>query len=182
MLPGNVGGALRIGSTVHRSTGPWTPAVHALLDHHATRVPHVPRVHGFDEQGREILDFLPGLVVDIHTEEPTGAQLVALVEWVRGLHRAVADLTHPGPWRFFDVPAGTLVGHNDLGWRSSGEVGGRCGTSAPGSHHSAAAGSATTTFSRADCRAASSTSMTATASSASTGGAAPVSSASRTPV
>ncbi|MGA8209061.1 MAG: (deoxy)nucleoside triphosphate pyrophosphohydrolase, partial [Nocardioidaceae bacterium] len=30
---GNVGGAVRVGGTVRRATGPWTPAVHRLLDH-----------------------------------------------------------------------------------------------------------------------------------------------------
>lgn len=30
---GNTGGAVRLGDTVRRATGPWTPAVHSLLDH-----------------------------------------------------------------------------------------------------------------------------------------------------
>jgi hypothetical protein len=64
-LAGNVGGAWRIGGTVHRTAGPWTPAVHALLEYLAPRAEHIPRVLGFDEQGREILTFLPGRVVDI---------------------------------------------------------------------------------------------------------------------
>jgi hypothetical protein len=50
----NVGGAWRIGATVHRTLGPWTPAIHALLDYLAPRTQHIPRVPGFDEQGREI--------------------------------------------------------------------------------------------------------------------------------
>ena len=47
-LPGgNVGGAVRIGSTVRRPTGPWTGAVHDLLRHLAgTALPGVPRVLG----------------------------------------------------------------------------------------------------------------------------------------
>ncbi|HKF74825.1 MAG TPA: hypothetical protein VKF59_01675 [Candidatus Dormibacteraeota bacterium] len=33
-LPGGfVNAVVRVGSTVRRSTGPWTPAVHALLRH-----------------------------------------------------------------------------------------------------------------------------------------------------
>src|SRR4051794_15572276 len=36
-LPGgNVGGAVRVGGTVRRPTGPWTPAVHRLLGHLAS--------------------------------------------------------------------------------------------------------------------------------------------------
>jgi hypothetical protein len=46
---GSVGGAVRVGGTVRRPTGPWTPAVHALLDQLATRVPNVPCVLGHDE-------------------------------------------------------------------------------------------------------------------------------------
>ena len=30
---GNAGGAVRVGDTVRRAAGPWTPAVHALLAH-----------------------------------------------------------------------------------------------------------------------------------------------------
>ena len=37
-LPGNVGGAVRVGDTVRRATGAWTSAVHALLDYLSTRV------------------------------------------------------------------------------------------------------------------------------------------------
>ncbi len=113
-LAGNVGGAVRIGDTVHRPTGPWTPAVHALLEHVGTRVPHVPRVRGFDAAGREVLSFLPGRVVDIDTELLTPGQIVALVTWTRTFHEAVADFAHDGPWRFFPVAEPTTTGHNDI--------------------------------------------------------------------
>ena len=41
-LEGNVGGVLKVGDTVHRPVGVWTPAVHALLDHLAPRLLHDP--------------------------------------------------------------------------------------------------------------------------------------------
>jgi Phosphotransferase enzyme family len=113
-LAGNVGGAVRLGDTVRRATGPWTPAVHALLDHLATRVPYVPRVFGFDEAGREILSYLPGRVVDIDTELLTPGQIISIVDWTRTFHAAVADFAHPGPWRYFPLPDPTLIGHNDI--------------------------------------------------------------------
>jgi hypothetical protein len=118
-LPGgNVGGAVRVGDSVRRSTGPWTPAVHALLGHLADRVPGVPRVLGYDELGREVLSFLPGRVVDIDTEVLTPAQLVALVRWTRAFHQQVASFAHEGPWRAFPVTFRVdevvLIGHNDL--------------------------------------------------------------------
>jgi hypothetical protein len=112
-LAGNVGGAVLVGDTVRRPTGPWTPAVHALLDHLASRVPHVPRVLGFDERGRESLTYLPGRVV-IDTELLTDAQLASVVGWTRTFHAAVAGFAHPGPWRYFPLPSPTLVGHNDI--------------------------------------------------------------------
>lgn len=114
-LPGNVGGAWHVGHTVRRVTGPWTPAVHALLAHLAERgVPHVPRALGFDERGREILTFLPGRVVDVDTETLTEAQLESLVSWTRGFHDAVAGFDHQGPWRYARTPEPTLIGHNDI--------------------------------------------------------------------
>jgi hypothetical protein len=111
----NVGRVWRFGDTVHRATGPWTPAVHALLDYLAPRLPHIPRVIGLDEGGREILTFLPGEIVDIDDDEALSpAQLVSLVRWTQQLHREVAGFDHPGPWRFFPVESPTLVGHNDI--------------------------------------------------------------------
>jgi hypothetical protein len=113
-LVGNVGGAVRVGDTVRRATGPWTPAVHALLGYLATRVPHVPRVLGIDDQDREVLSYLPGRVVDIDTESLTPGQIVSIVDWTRTFHAAVASFEHPGPWRYVALPEPTLIGHNDI--------------------------------------------------------------------
>jgi len=115
-LPGgNVGGAVRIGRTVRRPTGPWTPAVHHLLDHlHAAGLRAVPEVLGTDARDREVLSYLGGRVVDVDTEILTDAQLCDVVRWSRELHQAVADLDEDGPWRFFGVDAPTVLAHNDL--------------------------------------------------------------------
>jgi 8-oxo-dGTP pyrophosphatase MutT (NUDIX family) len=117
VLPGgNVGGAVRIGDTVRRPTGPWTPAVHALLGHlrsHGLRA--VPRVHGVDARGREVLDYLPGEVVDVDTELVSDARLADLGRWTRELHDAQHGFAHPGPWRFRSRHPHLPVMHNDLG-------------------------------------------------------------------
>lgn len=115
-LPGgNVGGAVRIGPTVRRPTGPWTPAVHALLRHlAASGLPAVPRVHGIDARGREVLDFMPGEVIDVDAEQLSEARLAHLGSWLRRLHEACAGFAHPGPWRFFGVDSPTLITHNDV--------------------------------------------------------------------
>ena len=50
---------VRVDDTVRRPTGPWTPGVHALLVHLQKRgFEGAPRVHGIDEQGREVLDYI----------------------------------------------------------------------------------------------------------------------------
>lgn len=115
-LPGgNVGGAVRIGDTVRRPTGPWTPAVHALLNHLAdAELPAVPKVHGSDTRGREVLDYLPGEVIDVDNDLLSPARLRSLGRWLRSLHGACARFEHPGPWRFFGVAGPTLITHNDV--------------------------------------------------------------------
>ena len=58
---GNTGGAIRVGDTVRRAAGPWTPTVHALLAHLADQgFAGSPVPLGLDNQGREILSFLDG--------------------------------------------------------------------------------------------------------------------------
>lgn len=99
-LPGgNVGGAVRVGDTVRRPTGPWTPAVHGLLNHLASAgLPGVPRVLGFDERGREILDYLPGEVYGEHVPDDV---LADAMRWLREYHRVVASYRPSGVivWR-----------------------------------------------------------------------------------
>src|SRR5918999_585333 len=95
-LPGgHVGGAVRVGDTVRRPVGPWTPAVHALLEHLAPRIPHITQVLGFDQRGREVLTYLPGTVIDVKTERLTLAQIASAMEWTREFHGAMADFDHP---------------------------------------------------------------------------------------
>jgi mutator protein MutT len=114
-LPGNVGGAARIGRTVRRGTGPWSPAVHRLLNHLAAAgLRGVPKVLGHDECGREVLSYLPGRVVDVDRELLSEAQLAELAHWTRELHAAVAGFDDAGPWRSFSGARADIVGHNDL--------------------------------------------------------------------
>ncbi len=47
---------MRVGDTVRRAAGPWTPTIHALLRHlRASGLSMVPEPLGIDEQGREII-------------------------------------------------------------------------------------------------------------------------------
>jgi hypothetical protein len=99
-LPGgNVGGAVRVGDTVRRATGPWTPAVHGLLDYLAAAgLTGVPRVLGFDDQGREILEYLPGTA---YGEQVPDDVLADAMRWLAEYHRVVASYRPTGElvWR-----------------------------------------------------------------------------------
>ncbi|GAA0843473.1 aminoglycoside phosphotransferase family protein [Streptosporangium amethystogenes subsp. fukuiense] len=60
---GGVNEVVRIGGTVRRPTGPWSPRVHDLLRHLRARgFTASPAVHEVTGDGFEILDFLPGEV------------------------------------------------------------------------------------------------------------------------
>jgi Phosphotransferase enzyme family len=122
-LPGgNVGGAARVGDTVRRAAGPWTAAVHHLLRHlQQTGFARAPRPLGIDEQGREVLTYLPGRTIGDSTRWPrwvyTDDALVQTARWMRDFHSAVADF-RPPPGTVWRLPGtwreGLIVGHNDV--------------------------------------------------------------------
>lgn len=61
LASGNSTLVTRVGQTVRRTAGAWTPAVHAFLDAlRAAGVTEVPESLGLDEHGREVLTFIPG--------------------------------------------------------------------------------------------------------------------------
>lgn len=58
---GNVAKVVRIGDTVRRSAGPWTPTIHALLEFlRQSGFEAAPRPMGMDDAGREVLGFIEG--------------------------------------------------------------------------------------------------------------------------
>jgi 8-oxo-dGTP diphosphatase len=130
LVGGNVGGAVRIGTTVRRPAGPWTPAVHALLAHlDKAGLDGVPRILGVDARGREVSVFLPGRSADVTSEVVPDAVLVDGVRWLRRFHEAVASFRpDPSlPWRNEPGRAlgpGEIVCHHDAGaynWRIEGD-------------------------------------------------------------
>ena len=62
LLPGGkLNPVVRVGDTVRRPSGAWTPTVHALLRHLRERDFTLgPEPFGFDEHGREVLSYIPG--------------------------------------------------------------------------------------------------------------------------
>jgi hypothetical protein len=117
---GNVGGAIRVGATVRRPTGPWTPAVHALLGHlRETGLDSIPAVLGLDERGREILSYIPGRSIDVDAEVVSDDLLAAAVRWLRRYHDAVRDYRPAGAvgWRngHRALAADEIICHHDPG-------------------------------------------------------------------
>jgi len=127
-MEGGVSGAVRVGGTVHRPTGAWSPAVHALLRHlEGKGFDGAPRVLGTDEADREILTYIPGETV-LSANSWTSA--VARDELLYGVgrlicryHDAVRDFRPPPGtvWRSRRGGAGPgeVICHNDLAPRNA---------------------------------------------------------------
>lgn len=101
-LPGAVGGAWRVGRTVRRPTGPWTPAVHDLLRWLADQgLGGIPHVHGIDDDGREVLSFIEGRGVPVDREIVLDTVLVQAVQWLREYHDLAESYrpAEPQIWR-----------------------------------------------------------------------------------
>jgi hypothetical protein len=121
-LPGgNTDGAVRIAGVVHKRASPWTPTVHALLRHlEYSDVDGVPRALGFDDQGRQMLTYLPGEVIGDSVSWPAWAYadstLVQVGQWMRRIHDATAVFIAPKDERWFTgrtMQPGWIVGHQD---------------------------------------------------------------------
>lgn len=118
---GNVSaGVVRIGDTVRRPAGPWTPAVHALLTHlHDVGFRAAPRPLGIDEQGREVLTFVTGEVIwpDRFALLEASQRLAHVARLIRDFHDAVEGFTPPpdARWQVL-IPAegADIIAHHDL--------------------------------------------------------------------
>jgi len=103
---GNHSTVSRVGDTVRRTVGPWTPTIHALLRHlRAAGVTEVPEPFGVDDQGREILSYRAGEVGNyplpswLWTEEilvQAGALLRRVHDASRGFSEPAAVWQLPG--------------------------------------------------------------------------------------
>ncbi len=114
----------KVGDTVRRSTGPWTPAVHALLRHlEAAGFDGAPRVLGIDGRGREVLSYVPGDVPERAAPEAvTERGLDEVGRLLRRYHEAVSGFELPSgiDWHHEPVPGSrVVVCHNDLSPRNT---------------------------------------------------------------
>lgn len=110
---------LRRGDLVLREAGPWTSTVHAVLQHLETRgFDAAPRVvgSGFDEQGREVLSYVDGEV--INPAPWSDAAIYCLGEMIGRLHGAMRSFEPPPdalwrPWFGRKLGSPDLIGHCD---------------------------------------------------------------------
>ena len=120
---GNVtAGLVRVGDTVRRPTGVWTPAVHDLLAHLERKgFAGAPRALGMDAQGREMLSFAEGVAAwpwEAFRPLATDDGLQRVAQMIGAYHAAVADYRPPpgAAWSTIAPRRGrpdTLC-HNDL--------------------------------------------------------------------
>lgn len=119
-IGGNMNDATRVGDTVRRRAGPWTPAVHALLRFLENAGFAAPRARGMDEQGREILEYIEG---DVHPGWPDPApdwvmdddRLAEGARHLRRYHDLVEGFDPPAGarWRLVAPTAPEIICHND---------------------------------------------------------------------
>ena len=119
-IGGNMSDATRVGDTVRRRAGPWTPAVHALLRFLENAGFEAPRARGIDEKDREILEYVDG---DAHPGWPDPVpdwvmdddRLAAGARLLRGYHDLVEGFQPPAEarWRLVAPTRPEIICHND---------------------------------------------------------------------
>ena len=118
---GNVTPVVRVGDTVRRIPGPWSPAVHSLLGHLAGQgFAGAPRFLGIDAQGREILSFIAGEVgqYPLPAYMWSDAALTGAARLLRRYHDATLDFVPPpgAHWQIVypDATQHEVICHNDF--------------------------------------------------------------------
>ncbi|MEK6225776.1 MAG: phosphotransferase [Chloroflexota bacterium] len=119
-LGGNLNDAVRVGDTVRRRGGPWTPAIHALLRFLEREGFAAPRVIGIDEIGREVLGFIEGGAEPGHPLPLPDAvfredHMVDAARHLRRYHDVVERFTPPpdATWRLVSPTPHEIICHND---------------------------------------------------------------------
>jgi hypothetical protein len=105
------------GDVVRRPAGPWTPTVHALLDH-LERTGFTGSPHPVSADGEDAVTYIPGESVSPHAWSDEGVFQVGRL--LRDLHDATASFTPPAgavwhPWPFASGAPDAIISHRDTG-------------------------------------------------------------------
>ncbi len=111
----------RIGDTVQRPAGPWTPATQALLQHlHQQGFHGAPTPHGITNDGNELVSFIPGHVSNypLSAAAKSTTALTSAATLLRDFHRASATFltakTQAYTWQLPARPNADVICHGDF--------------------------------------------------------------------
>jgi Ser/Thr protein kinase RdoA (MazF antagonist) len=114
---GHVNTVVRVGDTVRRPAGAWTPTVHRLLRHARERgVTWAPVPYGYDEVGREVVSFISGDVPHEMAEWVwSSVVLTDVARALRQWHDATSQFDRGGAvWNLDAREPGEVICHNDF--------------------------------------------------------------------
>jgi hypothetical protein len=116
---GNMTAVVRVGDTVRRAAGPWTPTIHAFLRHlRASGFTMVPEPLGLDDRGREVLSLLPGTpaTYPLPAFAWADATLTAVAQCLRAFHDASLGFVAPpdARWQWPAHEPAEVICHNDF--------------------------------------------------------------------
>ncbi|WP_150460142.1 phosphotransferase [Nesterenkonia ebinurensis] len=114
---GNASGCVvQIGSTVRKPWTAGTTSVHSFISAVGGAGVDVPAVLGRDDQGRQIIEFIPGRLA-METDPLAPSELARVGTLVRAIHDASAAFRPPdrSQWEpVIPAPGEELICHNDL--------------------------------------------------------------------
>jgi hypothetical protein len=113
---GGINRVSRIGDAVHRPSAPWSPATRELLTVLREAGLPVPAWRGTDDEGRDVLDYLPGDVGHYPLSEAvrSEAAVVSAAGLLRRFHDASIPLvTRDLPWQLPALPEAEVIVHGD---------------------------------------------------------------------
>ncbi|WP_432504822.1 phosphotransferase enzyme family protein [Kineococcus arenarius] len=118
LVGGNTGGAVRVGNTVRRRAGAWSPTIQRFLRHLRQHGLHwVPEPLGRDRDGRDSVSHLAGEVPQYPLPEWTWSEdvLIDAAVHLAQLHAAGADFDTTGAtWQLPAHEPVEVVCHNDF--------------------------------------------------------------------
>ena len=130
---GNMGAVTRVGGTVHRMAGEWTPAVHRLLRHcREAGFSALPEPLGITDDGHEILSFVEGTVPSYPMPAWIWSReaLDSSARLMREYHDATTGCDLSGPWRSPSHEPVEVICHYDFApYNIAYQHGGRSGLS-----------------------------------------------------